>query len=158
MLLFPCAVSRLIKGLKALSINSSTRVTLASEEKLCISDFQGLAVLSLRDPLLHSTQECITCYCTLNSAQCASTFQCTNESICPMLMSGWVSSEVFSRIRFQWFVSDPPCSSFKRLILLTLRLLQGLRMMSLAKAVPDGIKDNNVKGLPYKNVLQFPTC
>jgi hypothetical protein len=42
-------------------------------------------------------------------------------------------------------MSNPPCSSFKKLILLTLRLLQGLRTMSLAKAVPNNIKDKKCK-------------
>ncbi len=41
----------------ALSIDSSTGVTLAFLGKLCISDFQGLAVLSLWDSLQSSTQE-----------------------------------------------------------------------------------------------------
>jgi hypothetical protein len=60
-------------------------------------------------------------------------------------MSNQVSSDVFLRTSLQWFVSDPPPSSFKKLILSTPRLLQGLHMMYLAKAVPDGIKDKECK-------------
>jgi hypothetical protein len=38
-------------------------------------------------------------------------------------------------------LSDPPRSSFKKLIISTLRQVQGLSTISLAKAVPKGIKD-----------------
>ncbi len=47
----------------------------------------------------------------------------------------------YVRTSFQRFVSDPPCSSFKKLIVLTPRLLRNLHTMSLAKAAPDGLKD-----------------
>ncbi len=57
-MLLPCrAVSRLIKRLMALLINSSTGMTLASQGKLCISDFWGLGVLFLQDSLQSSTHE-----------------------------------------------------------------------------------------------------
>ncbi len=56
-----------------------------------------------------------------------------------------VSLDPFSRTRFQRFLSGPPLSSFKKLIVLTPRLVQGLRTMSLAKAVPEGIKDRECK-------------
>jgi hypothetical protein len=42
-------------------------------------------------------------------------------------------------------LSDPPHSSFKKLIVLTPRLVQALCMMSIAKAVPEGIKDRECK-------------
>jgi hypothetical protein len=42
-------------------------------------------------------------------------------------------------------LSATPCSSFKKLILSSPRLIQGLRTMSLAKAVPNGIKDKECK-------------
>ncbi len=48
----------------------------------------------------------------------------------------------YARTKFQWFTSDPPLSSFKKLIVLTPRLLRSLYTMSLAKAVPDGLKDH----------------
>ena len=38
-------------------------------------------------------------------------------------------------------MSNPPLSSYKKLIVSTPRLLRGLFTMSLAKAVPDGLKD-----------------
>ncbi len=60
-------------------------------------------------------------------------------------MSKRVSLNHFSRTRFQCFLSNPPLSSFKKLIVLTPRLVQGLRTMSLAKAVPKGIKDRECK-------------
>ena len=47
----------------------------------------------------------------------------------------------YVRTRFQRFVSDPPLSSFKKLIVSTPRLLGNLHTMSLAKAAPDGLKD-----------------
>jgi hypothetical protein len=47
----------------------------------------------------------------------------------------------YVRTSFQQFVSDPPRSSFKKLIVSTPRLLRNLHAMSLAKAAPDGLKD-----------------
>ncbi len=69
------------------------------------------------------------------------------------------------RTKFQWFTRDPPLSSFKKLIELTPRLLCGLHTMSLAKAVPDGLKDRECKRItsckqppvpyvPKKDVVQ----
>jgi hypothetical protein len=43
--------------------------------------------------------------------------------------------------KFQRFTSNPPLSSFKKLIVSTPRVLSSLHTMSLAKAVPDGLKD-----------------
>ncbi len=51
----------------------------------------------------------------------------------------------YARTKFQWFMSDPPLSPFKKLIVSTPRLLHSLYMMSLAKAVPDGLKDRKCK-------------
>jgi hypothetical protein len=48
----------------------------------------------------------------------------------------------YIRTKCQQFTSDTPCSSFKKLIVSTPRLLQNLHTMSLAKAVPDGLKDH----------------
>jgi hypothetical protein len=50
-----------------------------------------------------------------------------------------------TRTKFQQFASNPPLSSFKKLIVLTPRLLHNLHMMSLAKAVLDGLKDCKCK-------------
>jgi hypothetical protein len=58
-----------------------------------------------------------------------------------------VSVNHFSRTRFQCFLSNPPLSSFNKLIVLPPRLLQSLHTMSLAKAVPEGIKDRECKRL-----------
>jgi hypothetical protein len=46
---------------------------------------------------------------------------------------------------FQRFLSNPPLSSFKKLIILTPRLVQGLHTISLAKAVPKGIRNKECK-------------
>jgi hypothetical protein len=51
----------------------------------------------------------------------------------------------FSRTRFQCFLSDPLLSSFKKLIVLTPGLVQGLRITSLAKAIPEGINNRECK-------------
>ncbi len=61
------------------------------------------------------------------------------------LTSRRVSENRLSRTRLQRFLSDPPCSSFKKLIIFTPRLVQTLRTMSIAKAVPEGIKDRECK-------------
>ncbi len=47
---------------------------------------------------------------------------------------------LLTRTKFQWFLSKAPRSTFKKLIISTPLLLQGLHMMSLAKSVPDGLK------------------
>jgi hypothetical protein len=57
------------------------------------------------------------------------------------LTSEQVSLDPFSRTRFQRFLRDHPRSFFKKLIIPTPRLIQDLGTMSLAKAVPKGIKD-----------------
>jgi hypothetical protein len=61
------------------------------------------------------------------------------------LMSKRDSSGRFSRTRFQCFLSNPPRSSFKKLIILTPRLVQSLHTMTLTKAVHKGIKDKECK-------------
>jgi hypothetical protein len=50
-----------------------------------------------------------------------------------------------TRISFQQFTSNLPISSFKTLVVLTPRLLRGLHAMSLAKTVPEGIRDKECK-------------
>ncbi len=72
------------------------------------------------------------------------------------LMSKRVSSDWFSRTRFQDFLCSPPRSSFKKLIISTLRLVQGLRTMSLAKAVPKGIRDKEYKRFALQECPPVP--
>jgi hypothetical protein len=48
--------------------------------------------------------------------------------------------ELLTRTKFQWFLSKAPSYSFKKFIISTLLLLQGLHTMSLAKLLPDGLK------------------
>ncbi len=50
-----------------------------------------------------------------------------------------------TRTKFQLFTSDPPCSYFKKLVVSIPRLLRNLHTMSLAKALPDGLKDDECK-------------
>jgi hypothetical protein len=49
------------------------------------------------------------------------------------------------RTKLQWFLSNTPLSLFKKLLVSTPLLQQGLHTMSLAKAVPDGLKDRECK-------------
>jgi hypothetical protein len=62
----------------------------------------------------------------------------------------------FSRMRFQCFLSNPPWSSFKKVIMLTPRLVQGLRTTSLAKAVPKGIRDKECKRFALRECPLLP--
>ncbi len=48
----------------------------------------------------------------------------------------------YARTKFQRLTSNPPLSSFKKLIVSTPRLLHSLFTMSLVKAVPDGLKEH----------------
>ncbi len=57
------------------------------------------------------------------------------------LMSKQVFGAPFSRTRLQRFSSKPPCSTYKKLIISTPRLVQALHTMLITKAVPEGIKE-----------------
>ncbi len=61
------------------------------------------------------------------------------------LQSKRVSGDLSSKTRLQRFLATPPLSSFKKLVILTPRLVLALRTMSLMKAVSDGIKDRECK-------------
>jgi hypothetical protein len=65
----------------------------------------------------------------------------------PQAHTQWLASErvsgtLFSRTRFQCFLATPPLLLFKKLMVSTPQLVHGLRTMSLAKAVPESIKDH----------------
>ncbi len=62
----------------------------------------------------------------------------------------------YIRTSFQRFVSGPPRSSFKKLIVLTPRLLRNLHMMSLAKAAPDGLKDRECEKMALRERPPIP--
>jgi hypothetical protein len=62
----------------------------------------------------------------------------------------------YARTKFQRFMSDPPLSSFKKLIVSTLRLLCSLFMMSLAKAVLNGLKDRGCKKIALREHPPIP--
>ena len=51
----------------------------------------------------------------------------------------------YEKTSFQRFLSDPPRSFFKKLIVSTPRLLRNLHTMSLAKAAPNGLKRSRVR-------------
>jgi hypothetical protein len=51
-----------------------------------------------------------------------------------------ITDKLCTRTSLQWFLNKAPQSPFKKLICSMPLLLQGLRTMSLAKSVPDGLK------------------
>jgi hypothetical protein len=55
------------------------------------------------------------------------------------------TNELYTRTKFQFFLNKAPRSSFKKLIISTSLLLQGLRTMSLAKLVPERLKPQECK-------------
>jgi hypothetical protein len=61
-----------------------------------------------------------------------------------------------TRSQFQWFLSNTPCTLFKKLVISTLSLLQGLHSMSLAKSVPDGLKPQECKRLRLQEPPPVP--
>jgi hypothetical protein len=50
------------------------------------------------------------------------------------------TNKLLTRTHFQWFLNQAPCLSFKKLIISTPSLLQGLHTMSLLKSVPERLK------------------
>ncbi len=55
------------------------------------------------------------------------------------------SGKLLTRMNFQCFLNQAPCSSFKKLIVSTPLLLRGLHTMSLLQSVPDGLKPQECK-------------
>jgi hypothetical protein len=53
-------------------------------------------------------------------------------------------------------LKQPPISSFKKLIVSTPRLVQGLRTISLAKAVPEGIKGRECERFALRECPPVP--
>ena len=69
---------------------------------------------------------------------------------CDVTTKIWPKAQIptdasYARTKYQRFKSDVPCSSFRQLIVSTPQLLHNLHVMSLAKAVPDGLKDCKCK-------------
>ena len=62
----------------------------------------------------------------------------------------------YERTSFQRFLSDPPRSFFKKLIVSTPRLLRNLHTMSLAKATPDGLKDRECEKMVLRERPPIP--
>jgi hypothetical protein len=61
-----------------------------------------------------------------------------------------------TRTRYQLFLGGTPRSSFKKLIISTLSLLQGLHSISLAKSVPDVLKPQECKRLHLREPSPVP--
>jgi hypothetical protein len=53
-------------------------------------------------------------------------------------------------------MSDAACSSFKKLIVSTPKLLRNLHTMSLAKAAPNGLKDRECKKMVLRKCPPIP--
>jgi hypothetical protein len=66
------------------------------------------------------------------------------------------SNVLLTRTKLQQFLSKAPRSSFKKLIISTPSLLQGLHTMSLAKSVPDGLKPQECEQLGLREPLHVP--
>jgi hypothetical protein len=137
-------------------IDSSTRVTLAFLGKLYISRFQSLAVLSLQDSLRAAPMKVLGDVTAKIPPKGREISSAPLSARIQRLMSGRVSENSFSRTRLQRFLSNPPRSSFKKLIILTPRLVQTLRTMSIAKAVPKGIKDRECKRFALREHPSVP--
>jgi hypothetical protein len=60
------------------------------------------------------------------------------------------------RTTFQWFLNETPRSPFKQLIVSTPNLLQGLRTMSLAKSVAEGLNPQECKQTKLRKPLPVP--
>jgi hypothetical protein len=67
-----------------------------------------------------------------------------------------VSGDLSSRTRLQHFLATPPRSSYKKLIILTPRLVHALRTMLIAKAVPKGIKDRECERFALQECPPVP--
>ncbi len=61
-----------------------------------------------------------------------------------------------TRTSFKWFLNKTLCSPFKKLIVSTPNLLQGLRTMSLAKSVPKGLNPRECKCTKLCKPLPVP--
>jgi hypothetical protein len=55
------------------------------------------------------------------------------------------TDKLLTRKKYQHFLNKAPRSSFKKLVISTPSLLQGLHTMSLAKSVPDRLKPKDCK-------------
>ncbi len=58
--------------------------------------------------------------------------------------------DALTRTKFQWLESNPPLSLLEKLIVLTPRLLHGLHMMILVKALTDSLEDRECKRITLR--------
>jgi hypothetical protein len=79
------------------------------------------------------------------------------------------NNKLHTRTKLQWFLNKAPCSSFKKLIISMLSLLQGVHTMSLGKLVPDKLHPQECKHtklcepppvpyVPVKDEVQEKSC
>ncbi len=66
------------------------------------------------------------------------------------------TNELLTRTNIQCFLNQMLRSSFKKLIISMLSLLQGLHMMSLLKFVPEGLKPQECKRTKLREPLPVP--
>ncbi len=118
--------------------------------------FQGLAVLSLQDSPLATPMKVLGDVTAKILPNGQEVFDAPTRARTQRLTSKRVSRDHFSRTRFQCFSSNPPHSSYKKLIILTPRLVQALRTMSIAKAVPKGIKDRECERFALQECPPVP--
>jgi hypothetical protein len=102
---------------------STTGVTLACRGNSASVEFQDLGeVLSLQD------------------SPCCSTLRELGDVIAHIPL--YAQIPMYAPTRTKFLKSNPPLSLFMKLIVLNPKLLCGLHTMSLAKAVPDSLKDH----------------
>jgi hypothetical protein len=82
---------------------------------------------------------------SLQDSPCHSTSRELGDVIATTLLCMQNPRNAPTRTKFQQVLSGPPLSLFKKLLVLTPILLQGLHTMSLAKVVPDGLRDRECK-------------
>ncbi len=85
----------------------------------------------------------------------------TPSIIFPMIRSSQEAKKIttdklHTRTSFQWFLNKIPGSPFKKLIISMPNLLQGLRTMSLAKSVPNGLNPQECERTKLCKPLPIP--
>ncbi len=99
---------------------------------------ESRSAVSLRHPMLQHTESS------------------RGDVIAKILSNAQLPMDAPMRSKFQWFMSDPPCSSFKKLVVSAPRLLCNLHTMSLVKAVPNGLKDCKCKKIALRERPLIP--
>jgi hypothetical protein len=66
------------------------------------------------------------------------------------------TDELRMRTAFQRFINEMPRSTFKKLIVSTPGLIQGLHTMSLSKSVPEGLNPRECERTKFRKPLPVP--